>query len=104
MERSRLSLGSRPRGPRGSARYVAAVLCFLLVGSILAAGLHHHADGRDHSDCALCAAMHSPAHVVVAVASGDAPIYRVERVIIAGAARIPEGSLPATPSRAPPLA
>lgn len=74
----------------------------LLVLSTVAGGLHHHADGADHADCAVCSATHAPAEHAVLPDIAPAPVRTAERVVLAPRTVPLTVAAPNPPSRAPP--
>jgi hypothetical protein len=58
---------------------VAAITALLLV-STLAVGLHHHADGAAHDDCAICTVGQAPAQQTAAICAPSAPVVLLELV------------------------
>jgi hypothetical protein len=89
-----------------SLRHRLSRLCPLIVGllvfSTVASGLHHHADGADHADCAVCSATHAPAEHAVLPDIAPAPIRSFERVVLVPRNVPLTAAAPTPPSRAPP--
>jgi hypothetical protein len=44
--------------PKPGLRAIALVLSVLLLAAVLLGSVHHHGDGDDHPDCAVCAVVH----------------------------------------------
>jgi len=88
---------------RPLARFSAPVLGVLLLASVVLGALHHHTDGLDHRECAVCTVSHAPGLPTVGVAAPSAPLT-FER-IIATSAPTPRPAAPSVVScRAPPSA
>jgi len=58
---------------------VAAVTALLMIATLVA-GIHRHADGTRHDDCAICAVGQAPAQSTVAIRPPSAPLVALERV------------------------
>lgn len=76
----------------------------LLIGALLAGGLHHHDAREDASHpCAVCALSSAPAALTVAVAIA-APLSHVTDVAPRRTATPPPARVHRAPTRAPPAA
>jgi hypothetical protein len=81
---------------RGAPMVIWALLLTLVVG-----GLHHHADGAAHHECAVCSLTTAPATATIAAAE-TAPSLRFERIEVPALVAPRAARLAAASSRGPP--
>jgi len=100
-----VEMARKPRFPARPGRLAVSLVCILLVISSIAIAFHHHADGAEHPDCALCIAAHTVAPNVIHVAPVPAPPADVVERLIAACDLVPCAIVRTSADpRAPPIA
>lgn len=83
---------------------LSALLAVLLSAATLLVGFHHHPDGSEHGDCAICSVVHMPTEQAVVPDVVPTPALRPERLVVAPRPFTGASAPRATSCRAPPSA
>jgi len=86
---------------RRSLRRSAPIVIWTLLLTLVVGGLHHHADGAAHHECAVCSLSSAPATATIAAAE-SAPTLGYERVEVPALVAPRAARIAAASSRAPP--
>jgi hypothetical protein len=84
------------------ARFLAPLVALVALAAGIVGALHHHAPGRSHDQCAVCAHGTAPAVVAVVASAPGAPRAHPGRCVVAFAAAPRPRTASTALSRAPP--